>query len=155
MLWIHSGERIRRETSEDVITGASGASWTTQSSEFGFLARLEGKRLIELKPDSACIAPGHDGANPSGSEDACHGLRVIGMTELGDVKPNSQPLPFLEAAFVDGTGKGKPAAGDVKHQAKKAGLSSILAEPHGPSIAESLFSSVISLLIHNSSNLIC
>ena len=126
----------------------SAPSCMTRSGEFGFLARLEGERLIELEPDSVYVAPGHDGADPSGSEDACHGLRIVGTTELGNVKPNGQPLPLLQATSVDGTGKGKPAAGHIDHQTKKAGLGGICAEPHGPLVGESLFSSVVCLLIH-------
>ncbi len=115
---------------------------------FGFFARLEGQRLIELKPDSVRVVPHHDRTDPSRSEDTCHGLRVVRATELRDVKPNGQPLPLLEATSVYGTGKGKPTAGNVDHQTKKAGLGGIRTEPHGPLVAESLFSSVICLLIH-------
>lgn len=144
---------LRRQ--EDCLAGSqqggSAPPCVTQSCEFGFVARLEGERLIELKPDSIGVAPGHDRADPSGSEDTCHGLRVVGTTELGDVKPNGQPLALLKATSVDGTGKGKPAAGNLDHQTEKAGLGGILAEPNGPLVTKSLFTSVVCLLIHISS----
>jgi len=111
----------------------------TQGDESGLIARLEGEGLIELKPDSAPVTPGHDRADPPSSSDARHGLRVVETTKLGDVKSNGQPLLFPEATFVNGAGKGKSSAGNIDHQAEKAGLGDVLAEPHGPSVAESLF----------------
>ena len=165
--WIGSGDRVSRKRSEDFTEAqlggetASGlrdwlcrqkgcsAGWSTgdgsapacmtQGDESGFLAGLEGERLIELKSDSAHVAPGHHGTDPPGSDDTRHGFRVVETAELGNVKPNGQPLLFPKATSVDGTGKGKSSAGNIDHQTEKAGLGGILAEPHGPSVAESLF----------------
>lgn len=120
----------------------------TQGDEFGLVARLEGEGLIELKPDSVPVAPGHDRTDPPGSSDTCHGLRVVETTELGNVKSNGQPLLLPKTTSVNGTGKSKPAAGNVDHQTERAGLSRVLPEPHGPLVAQSLFASVVCRLVH-------